>query len=173
MRLQGFERFEERWVAAPEVRAREGVQAAARVAGRPFAVHVARDAVVAGTVPETLLVEIGQGLERGRDWFGELYAVEPGLGLFGGRMAEIYVFGGDGAPYQSTVDHFGSLTKSVPPGWAEAVKKSHGFMWWDPYPLSSAREWNRAPVDLAGHSYHHWGHLLVNRAGYNLSLIHI
>ncbi len=44
-------------------------------------------------------------------------------------------------------------------------------MWWDPYCVSSARLWNRPEDDIAGHCYHHSGHLLLNRLGYDGRLL--
>ncbi len=60
---------------------------------------------------------------------------------------------------------------TMPPGWADAIKKTHGFVYWDPFCLSSARVMGRPMDDLAGHSYHHWGHLLLNRTGYDGKLL--
>jgi hypothetical protein len=77
----------------------------------------------------------------------------------------------DSAPYQATVEHFASLTKTVPEGWAALVKERHGFFWNDPYALSSARVWNRPDEDLVGHCVHHWGHMLLGRLGYDGRLL--
>ena len=73
--------------------------------------------------------------------------------------------------YLDSVAHFASLTQSIPPNWGDAVQKAFGFVYWDPLALSSARQWGRSEADIEGHCYHHWGHLLANRLGYDGRLL--
>ncbi len=169
-RLHGLEEFEGKWLPRAEALARNDVASAAKDAGTELQTFVVDDAIVAGQYPERFLKEIGEGLTRGRGWFDKTYGSAPGLELLGGRLAEFYAFEED-APYLATVPHFFALTKTLPEGWVEAVKNTHGFFWSDPYAVSSARRWKRAEDDLAGHCYHHWGHLLLNRLDYDGRLL--
>ncbi len=170
-RARGLEEFEGAWMPRPEALARRDVREAEQAAGVRFEVVLAANAVVAGPAPRDLLERVAANLDAGREWFDRRYRVEAGLGLFGGRLAEFYLFDLDSAPYRATAALFGSKSPTLPPGWAEAVVKTHGFLFWDPYPLSSARRWKRKLTDLEGHCYHHWGHLLLNRLGYDGRLL--
>jgi hypothetical protein len=153
-RTRGLEQFDGAWLPRAEALARGDVATAMAIAGTPVHVVLGPDAVVAGPQDEIVLSEILDGLARGRTWFDEKFQSAPGLELFGGRLAEFYAFESNEA-YVATTPHFGSLTKTVSAGWEEAAKKTHGFLWWDPYPLSSARRWQRDEDDLVGHCYHH------------------
>lgn len=169
-RTRGLEEHDGRWLPRAEALGRNDVAAAAKVAGTPMNVVVGPDSIVAGPEEEAVLASIVDGLARGRAWFDTAFVSKPGLELFGGRLAQFYLFESDDA-YVATVPHFASLTKTVSGGWAEAVQRTHGFLWWDPYPLSSARRWKRNEQDLVGHCFHHWGHLLTNRLGYDGRLL--
>jgi hypothetical protein len=169
-RLHGLEEFDGRWLPRAEALARGDVARVASIAKVPLPLVMTDDAVVAGTLPQSVLTEIAEGLKRGRAWFDRVFRGPSGLELFGGRRAELYVFDNDD-PYLATIAHFNSLTTTLPPGWAEAVADTHGFFFADPYPLSSARLWKRAQGDLVGHCYHHWGHLLAHRLGYDGRLL--
>jgi hypothetical protein len=73
--------------------------------------------------------------------------------------------------YLATCAHLTSKAKMGTRDWAEAVKATHGFMWCDPFPTSSVRVWKRSADQLRGHDLHHFGHLLVNRLGYDRRLL--
>jgi len=169
-RTRGLEEYAGQWLPRAEAFARGDVDAAAVVANSPLNLVLGPDAVVAGPHDEPFLAQILDGLARGRAWFDKSFESNPGLELLGGRLAEFYVFESDEA-YTASIPHFAALTKTVSESWTEAVKRTHGFMWWDPYPLSSARRWKRDESDLVGHCFHHWGHLLVNRLGYDGKLL--
>jgi hypothetical protein len=169
-RRRGLEEFQGQWLPRPEALARQDVAAVEKVVSLDLNVLVGPDAILAGPQDEAGLQAIAAGLAKGRAWFDATFQSKPGLELFGGRLAEFYMFEPSDA-YTGSVEHFAGLTKTVGEGWADAVKKTHGFLWWDPYPLSSARRWNRNPQDLVGHCYHHWGHLLLNRLGYDGHLL--
>lgn len=171
MRAQGLADYNGEWLPEVEVVARKDVDAAAAIARVKFQTAVTELAILAGDVDRKRLEVVGALLDKGRARFDKGFGVEPGLALFGGRLAQLYLFENSSAPYEGSVEHFGSLTETVPDGWALAVKKTHGFLWWDPYPLSSARRWKRSSEDLDGHCYHHWGHLLLNRLGYDGRLL--
>jgi hypothetical protein len=171
MRLQGLEEFHGDWLPRHEALARQDVEAAERLALVPLTLVITPQAAIAGPLPKDELSAIGRRLDESRAWFDGAFHVEPGLALLGKRLAEFYCWGREEAQYVNTVDRFASLTPTVPPGWAEVVKKTHGFVWWDPYPVSSARLWQRSERDLAGHCLHHWGHILVNRLGYDGRLL--
>lgn len=170
-RAKGLELFEGAWMPRIEALARNDAALAAKAAGRPFATFVNEQALLAGPGAPAELVTVGGGIIAGRAWFDGLFGCAPGLELLGGRLAEFYLFGSEPGPYADTVPLFASWTKTVPEGWAAAVAKVHGFLWWDPFPLSSARRWHREDYDLSGHCYHHWGHLLLNRLGYDGRLL--
>jgi hypothetical protein len=169
-RKKGLEIFDGQWLPRPEALARTDAAAVEAITGFPFQKLITDDALLCGPQTVDELALIGESMKVGRAWFDTRFLSKPGLELFGNRLAEFYMFDGND-PYIATCEHFGSLTKTVPPGWAEAVKKTHGFMWWDPYPLSSARRWNRPMEDLGGHDLHHFGHLLLNRLGYDGRLL--
>ena len=158
-------------VSAAAVSAREDAERVLAKGGSRGEIVSGPDHVVAGPFPAAFLEEISAGLMRGRALFDERFHPPAGIELLGGRCAEFYVFGRDAKPYLDTVDYLASLTESVPPGWADAVRGTHGFLYWDPYCCSSARLGGRPQDHLAGHSYHHWGHLLLNRLGYDGRLL--
>jgi hypothetical protein len=168
--LKGLQEFDGRWLPAAEAFARADEAMVEGITKAHYHVVLSDDALLAGPQSEEELQSVAAGLNRGREWFDAAFQVPPGLDLFGGRRAEFYLFTSNDE-YMNTVEHFASLTTTLPPGWGDAVKQTHGFMWWDPYPLSSARQWNRTPEDLVGHCYHHWGHLLLNRLGYDGRLL--
>ncbi len=169
-RKKGLEEFEGRWLPRPEALARTDVAAVEKLLGLRFHVHLGDDAILAGPMTPEILEGVSAGLGRGRAWFDRMFESKPGLELFGGRLAEFYMFE-ENDKYTGSVEHFAGLTKTVSDGWSDAVRKTHGFLWWDPYPLSSARRWHRDEQDVVGHCYHHWGHLLVNRLGYDGRLL--
>lgn len=170
-RAKGLEEFEGRWITRTEAFARTHAAEASVRAKIPFAVHLNAEAVIAGPAKPEYLAEIGDGVLVGRQWFNELMKAEPGLRLLAGRLAEFYAFAGENQPYFDSVEYFGSLTPTVPEGWAPIAAKSHGFFWTDPYTLSSARKWHRGLDGLKGHCFHHWGHMLLNRLGYDGRLL--
>ena len=170
-RAKGLEEYEGDWIPRHEALALLDVAAAAAVAQQPFQRALNAQAILAGPVDQATLDEVARGILVGREWFDHGFEVEPGLGLFGGRLAEFYLFSRSSEPYLGTVAHFASLTDTLPEGWAEAARKVHGFVYWDPIPVSSARRWHRDERDLIGHCYHHWGHLLLNRLGYDGKLL--
>ncbi|MCH2104188.1 MAG: hypothetical protein MK297_09290 [Planctomycetes bacterium] len=170
-RARGFELFEESWIPRAEAVARDEVQRAAAIAEVDFNTHVCGQAVLAGNVDDLTLQAVGAGLEEGRKWFDSVFKTPEGLELFNGHMPELYLFGQDHAPYLATLEHFSTRSDTLPPGWAKAVKNTHGFLWWDPWPVSSARRWNRGDTDLNGHCYHHWGHMLLNSMQYDGRLL--
>ncbi|MBL8859295.1 MAG: hypothetical protein JNL28_12365 [Planctomycetes bacterium] len=169
-RKKGLELCDGQWLPRPEAIARNNAAVVEKLTGFPFQKLVTDDALLCGPQSIEELARIGESMKRGRAWFDLKFLSKPGLELFGNRLAEFYMFDGNDA-YTGTCAHFGGLTTTVPEGWAEAVKKTHGFMWWDPYPLSSARRWNRPIEDLSGHDLHHFGHLLLNRLGYDGKLL--
>jgi hypothetical protein len=171
LRAQGLEVFEGRWLPRAEALARADLSDAERVAGVKLESVWTADFFVAGPWPQAFLTRISEALVRGRGVFDASFAAEGGLALLGGRMAEFYCFARDDRPYVDSVAHFGSLSPSLPSGWAEATTRAHGFYWFVPYALSSARVGYREDGELVGHSLHHWGHLLVNRDGQDGKLL--
>jgi hypothetical protein len=169
-RLHGLEEYAGRWIPRAEATARTDVDLVAKIVEMPLVTALGDDAIVAGTYPEIVLQPIVAGLKRGRAWFDRVFRAPPGLELFGGRLAELYVFDSD-APYLASIAHFNTQSRTLPAGWADAVRNTHGFFFADPFPLSSARLWHRPQDDLVGHCYHHWGHLLVARLGYDGRLL--
>ena len=165
-RKKGLELHGEAWLPRAEALARNDALLVGTAAKVPLAVALGPDALVAGPYPPAFLEGIVAGLAKGRAWFDAVYSAPKGLELFGGRMGELYVFG-DNDPYAKSIATMNGWTKTLPAGWAEAVAKTHGFFFSDPFPVSSARKWARAEADLVGHCYHHWGHLLVASLGYD------
>jgi hypothetical protein len=169
-RKKGLEIFDGQWYPRPEALARTDAAALEKIAGIQFSKLVTDDAFLCGPQSVEVLARIGDSMKQGRTWFDTTFQSKPGLELFGNRLAQFYMFESNDA-YIVTCDHLGSLTQTVGAGWSEAVKKTHGFMYWDPYPVSSARRWNRPVEDLAGHDLHHFGHILLNRLGYDGRLL--
>lgn len=170
-RAKGLEEWLGQWVPRREALARESAARVAQAAGVPFQVTLGgEELLVAGPLPLESLERVAERCRAGRVWFGERYGLAPDLDLFGGRLAELYLFKQDG-PYLATIPHLAERSQTLPPGWADAVRTTHGFLFWDPFPLSSARRWKREDLDLEGHCYHHYGHLLVNRLGYDGRLL--
>jgi hypothetical protein len=170
-RLDGLEEFGGAWYPRAEALARADVAAVEKLAGRPLQLVISPQAALAGDWGESVLAATAAHVQTAREWFDRAYQVEPGLALLGNRLAEFYLWNRDDAPYVGTVDHFASLTRTVPEGWAAVVKQRHGFFWIDPYALSSARVWHRPDDDLVGHCIHHWGHMLLGRLGYDGRLL--
>lgn len=169
-RKKGLELFGEQWLPRAEALARADEAKVEDVLKKSLGKAVGDDALVAGDFDTEELERIVAGLKKGRDWFDATYKAPAGLEMFGGRLAELYVWS-DNDLYLGGVAHFASLTQSIPPNWTEAVQKSFGFVYWDPLPVSSARLWGRGRDDIEGHCYHHWGHLLGNRLGYDGRLL--
>ena len=168
-RAQGLEAFDGQWLPRAEARAREAAAGAARAAGLPFNVHVGPHAMVCGTLAPEWLERVAQGLERGRAWFDAAWGT-AGKELWGDRLPEFYVFDRD-APYELTVGHLAERCSFLPPGWAEAVRAGYGFTWTDPVPISSVRQMRRELGHVVGQSFHHLGHLAINRLGYRGRLL--
>ena len=170
-RAKGLEEFEGRWIARSEAIARRSAAVAETLVGAEFGVLVSGEALVAGTVPEELLTTVAAGLVVGRAWFDREMGTQPGLELLAGRLAEFYLFPPRGDAYNKTLAHFASLTPTLPEAWAAAAQNSFGFFWTDPYVMSSARQWHRGQDELVGHCFHHWGHMLLCRTGYDGRLL--
>jgi hypothetical protein len=170
-RAKGLEEFEGRWLPRAEAFARASCAQAAAASKRPFNLIVNAEALLAGPVTAEMLAQTAPGLVVGRGWFDAEFGTPPGLALLGGQLAQFYLFGTDDAPYLDTITTFAGWTPTLPDGWSAAVRRVHGFLYWDPFPLSSARQWHRQPDDLIGHCYHHWGHLLLNCLGYDGRLL--
>jgi hypothetical protein len=170
-RAEGFILVDGQWVAAHVAIATQHMTEVLGIADTVGEVVLGPDVAVAGPFERSFLEPIVAGLGVGRAWFDAHFAAPPGIALLGGRAAEFYVWGRDGAHYTNTVDHLAKLTDTVPEGWAEAVAKIHGFVYWDPFCISSARAKGRPLEDLAGHCFHHWGHLLLNRHRYDGRLL--
>jgi len=170
-RAQGLELFDGKWVPTGVGSAVGHVQAVLSRAGVTGQVVHGTNAAVGGPFPRSFLQGITEGLDRGRTWFDGQFQTEEGVLLLGGQLAEFYVWDRNSKPYLETVDELVALTDTVPEGWAEAVKKTHGFLFWHPLCISSARVLGRPKDDLAGHSFHHWGHILLNRKGYDGRLL--
>jgi hypothetical protein len=170
-RLAGFELFEGNWLSRAEAVARQHAATASERVQVPLHTIVTPDALVAGPFDETYLSSVGTALLAGRAWFDRAFAVEPGLALYGGALAEFYVWQRDEQPYVESVDLFASWTPTASPEWADAVRRVHGLYWFDPFPLSSARIAHRTEADLTGHCLHHLGHLDAGRLGYDGRLL--
>ncbi len=169
-RKKGLELFGEQWLPRAEALARTDAAKVEEVLKVPLEKSLGDDALVVGDYTADELSKIVAGLKKGREWFDGTYKAPAGLEMFGGRLAEIYVWH-KLELYLDSVAHFASLTQSIPPNWGEAVQKAFGFVYWDPLALSSARQWGRSEADIEGHCYHHWGHLLANRLGYDGRLL--
>ncbi|MDP6990266.1 MAG: hypothetical protein QF903_12425 [Planctomycetota bacterium] len=170
-RARGLEEYEGEWLASEVALARRAAARVAEASGAPFASVENAQALLAGPVPPALLEHTARGLLAGRTWFDGALGAEPGLGIFGGRLAEFYLFSESSEPFVASVPHFATLTDRLPGNWAESAARVHGFWLPHPHPMSSARRWHRDENGLIGHCYHHWGHLLLNRLAYDGRLL--
>lgn len=170
-RLAGFELFAGAWIPRPEAVARGHASSVGERAHVELQAAITAEALVAGPFEAAYLSAVGQALLTGRAWFDRAYGVESGLALYGGALAEFYVWPRDEQPYVDTVDLFASWTPTASPAWADAVRRVHGLYWFDPFPLSSARIAHRSEADLTGHCLHHLGHLAAGRLGYDGRLL--
>ncbi len=170
-RAKGLEEVDGRWIERTEALALQHMAKAEELAGVAFEHVVTAGALIAGRFDIDVLREVAEGLTKGREWFDEEFGVEPGLELLGDRRAEFYVFDTNSAPYEDTVAYFAGLTTTLPEGWSPIAKKSYGFFWTDPYPMSSARQFHRGQREVVGHCYHHWGHMLLGRLAYDGRLL--
>ncbi len=170
-RAKGLEEFRGEWISRAEAIARQGAAEAELRADERFQVVVNAEALLAGPLPAEDLSRIGEGVVRGRAWYQSLMGGEPGLGLLGDRLAEFYVFPRGSAAYEATVEYFSTLSPTLPEGWAPVAKTAFGFWWVDPSALSSANQGHRGADGLDGHCFHHWGHMLLNRTGYEGRLL--
>lgn len=130
------------------------------------------DTVIAGPWPKAFLEDIAKNLVRARARFDiQFKDVPPGVALFGGKAAELYVWSRDSRPYIASIEPLSALTTTVGAPWREAVENTHGWVFWDPYPISSVRAIARPDLHLAGHCYYHYGHILLNRHRYDGRLL--
>jgi hypothetical protein len=171
MRKQGFDTWNGQWLPRSEALSQADVDHVEEKLGLKLVRAKSEYAIVAGPFPLDFLRSIALQIDAGRRWFHEVFALAADDPFAGDRLPQFYAWGRDSTPYVDTCEWFASLTKTVPAGWADGVKKIHGFVWWDPYCVSSARLWNRPDDDIAGHCYHHSGHLLLNRLGYDGRLL--
>jgi len=170
-RKKGLELFEDRWIPRAEAKAWFEMKRVSEIAEMELNAHMCGDGLLAGNVSNDTLELVAKGVAEGRKWFDGVFKTPAGLALFDGNLPEFYLFGEDDTPYLATLEHFSTRSDKLPPGWAKAVKKTHGFLWWDPWPVSSARRWDRGVTELHGHCFHHWGHMLLNRVGYDGRLL--
>ncbi|MFT5152257.1 MAG: hypothetical protein ACI841_002251, partial [Planctomycetota bacterium] len=163
--------WDEKWVPEGVALTLNQAREIADKCGLPQRSSFADSVVVNDPFDYDFLHEIARDLEKGRVWFDEAMGSPAGLEWLGGRAAAFYVFSRDTEPYLKSTDLLAELTFTVPAGWADSVKKTHGFYYADPYCVSAARVWGRPDEHLAGHSYHHWGHLLLGRLDYDGRLL--
>jgi hypothetical protein len=176
-RAQGLERLDGEWVVAGRAASVLNARAILEGGGGGGQIVVGTSVLVAGPFERGFLQEIVDGLERGGAWVAELMRPEkgqPAARVHSERVRalhEFYVFGQDSDPYLRCVDPLVSLTDTLPPGWGEAVKKTHGFYFCEPRAVSAARCMGRPRAHLAGHSFHHRGHILINQHLYDGRLL--
>lgn len=170
-RQLGNELFAGRWIPRAEAAARSHAAEAARAAELSLQDALGAQVLVIGTFERPYLERLAADLDRARAWFDARFGAPPGLELYGGALAEVYVWGADPRPYERTVPLFASWTPTATAAWSEAVTRAYGLYWIDPRPLSSARQAHRPQDDLAGHCAHQFGHLMLGRLGYDGRLL--
>lgn len=168
---QGYVQYEDQWVREAVLGVHTELDRLQQSLGRELTRVTGEEWVLAGPLSKERLERIQVGMHIGRLAFAEAYGLEPGAPALGGAAALFLAAGSDSSVYLSSIDHLATLTNTLPPGWAEAVRNSHGFVYYDPIPVSSARLWNREEADLDGHCYHHLGQVLGNRLGYDGKLL--
>lgn len=171
-RMKGLEAWRDEWLSFGEARPRVLAQDVLQRTGvGKFEVEAGLHAVVAGPFSSRFLTGISGGLDEGRTWFDSLFPAPPGVELTGGRQGMFLVYGRDSDPYKQSTDELVALTRTLQSAHADHLKRTHGFFYNDPWPVSSARVWGRPEAHLEGHCYHHWGHLLLNSLGYDGRLL--
>jgi hypothetical protein len=169
-RAQGLALFEGEWLPRAEAQARRTVARAESAAGRPLRYRIDDATLICGTIPRKELRKLEAELGQVLGWFVATWQVESALRLFGNRPCEIYLFDDDLA-YERTVDWLAGRCNFIPPGWTTSVRAGYGFVWTDPIAISSARLRKRPFSHLIGHSYHNFGHLMLNSLGYRGRLL--
>lgn len=162
-RLLGNELFAGRWMPRAEASARMHAAEAARTVKLPLGDALGAQVLVAGTLERAWLARMAADLDRARAWFDASFGAPAGLELYGDALAEVYVWGADAQPYEASVPLFAGWSATASPEWAAAVTRAYGLYWYDPWPLSSARQAHRPLEDLAGHCAHQFGHLMLGR----------
>lgn len=170
-RLLGNELFGGRWLPRAEAVARTHAAATARAVELPLYDALGAQVLVVGTFEHAWLATLAADLDRARVWFDARFGAPAGLELYGGALAEMYVWGADARPYERSVPLFSSWTPTATSEWSAAVTRAYGLYWFDPFPLSSARQAHRPLEDLAGHCAHQLGHLMLGRLGYDGRLL--
>jgi hypothetical protein len=182
-RLRGLEEFLGEWLPWPEALARRDILAWGDAVQIEPMVVLTDQAAIAGPFPDAFLTGVGAGIARGRIWFEERFASNAAGSAegnseekgrpdpLGGRLSRVILLARDSDAFSRTVDHFAQRGRYLPEDWATSARRTHGFYWWDPMPLSVARQGERGEADLAGHTYHQWGHLLANLEGYDGRLL--
>jgi hypothetical protein len=176
-RARGLEKLDGEWVVAGRATSVQNARAVLQATGVGGEFVVGTSVLVAGPFDQDFLQGIVDGLERGGQWVSGLMRPEKGkapVPVHPARVSalqEFYVFGQDSEPYLRCVDPLVGLTNTVPPGWGEAVKKTHGFYFSEPRAISAARCMGRPEAHLAGHSFHHRGHILINQHHYDGRLL--
>lgn len=169
---QGLGEFEGAWIELPLANAAARALEVCKTAGAKGAIVARGDTVVAGPWMKPFLTEIADGLVRARALFDQQFPGAPrGFELFGGRAAEFYAWHRDSAPYLATIAPLSALTRTVGDAWRESVQSTHGWVFWDPYPISSVRAVTRPEFHVSGHCYYHYGHVLLNRYRYDGRLL--
>jgi hypothetical protein len=169
---QGLGELEGAWIELPLANAAAHALEVCKTAGAKGAVAARGDAVVAGPWLKPFLTEIADGLVRARALFDQQFPDAPrGFALFGGHAAEFFAWHRDSAPYVATIAPLSALTRTVGDAWRESVQSTHGWVFWDPYPISSVRAVSRPEFHVAGHCYYHYGHVLLNRYRYDGRLL--
>lgn len=182
---KGFVRHEGRWMTPAEARAARGfVQEGGRwinAADLPLVREMDRfekeqGVVTAYTSSDHFAVfsEFGEDynqklirvLEKGFDWFEELFGTQKIETLSGGRKVLVALFN-ERKAFDAHVTFFSAFQENMSENWTRKARGVLGFAWWDPTCYSVAYLGPRDEVQATGQILHQTGRVLLNRRGYN------
>lgn len=170
-RARGYELWEGAWKSSAEVAARKEAKDLAGVAGIEPQSAASEHAICFGEASlAKLMADVAQRVGGARERFDSLFEAPAGLALFQGAIPRLW-FLESSAGYERAVPAGRRLTPTLSEAWEPSAKRASGYWFSDPMPFSMARRANRVEEDLAGHGFHHYGHLLLNSHRYDGRLL--
>ena len=105
-------------------------------------------------------------LEKGFDWFEELFGAQKIDRLAGGRKILVALFN-ERKAFDAHDTFFSAFQENMSENWTRKARGVLGFAWWDPTCYSVAYKGPRDEAQAAGQILHQAGRILINRRGYN------
>ncbi len=185
MLQKGYVRHEGRWVTPGEARAAQGfvqeggrwIQASDVALVREMDRFEKAEGIVTACTSSAhfaVFSEFGEdynekliaSLEKGYEWYEELFGERKIEKLAGGRKILVALFDGREA-FDSYVTFFSGFQENMTEDWSRKARGVLGFAWWDPTCYSAAYKGPREQTQATGQILHQTGRILLNRRGYN------